>query len=279
MSAAFATIARRLHNRLGQYLDKTSAGEGGLKAGPGLGQAAETEALASVLNGLGRNDTLVPLLMLEAFLSSGEHLTAEGFSDYLRQKEIDCTPEKAAEILELFNSAGFALKHHAADGSVLYEHTRPGLHHDHIICSGCGKTAEFNRPDVDGLIATIAHDEDFCHLDHQLVVYALCPECRRRRRAGLPLTEITAGERVVVAAIEGPDDFRRRLADLGFRKGAGLRVLGGQSGSVIVLLDGCRLALGPDMASGIMVRATGHEYHHHGGHGHHHCPHHKRHKD
>lgn len=282
MSAAFSAIARHLHQRLGRYLNKNApAAAGAPGEASSSGHNAETEALASVLNGLGRRDTLEPLLMLEAFLSSGEHLTTEAFSEYLTEKGFDCSNEKAAEVLELFLAAGFAVKHHAEGGRTLYEHTRPGLHHDHIICSGCGRTSEFNRPDVDGLIEKIACDESYCHLDHKLVVYGLCADCRRRRRFGLPLAETAPGESVMVVGYNGPDDLRRRLSDLGFRKGARLKILGEQAGSVIVLLDGCRLALSGEMAAGVVVKASGREQCRAGGppipHHHHHHHRHKKH--
>lgn len=220
-------------------------------------QAGEAEALSAVLSALGHPNSEEHLFMLEAFLASGEHLSAEAFSRILRDRGRDLPPEKAASALELFRALGLAEKHFADDGQAMYEHTRPGLHHDHIVCGSCGRTTEFNRPDVDGLIEKIACEEDYCHLHHQLVIYGLCPECRRRRAEGLPLADTTAGEIVVVVGFEGPEETRRQLGDLGLRRGGRLKVLGEQSGAVIVLLDGCRLALGPELAAGVLVRTVG----------------------
>lgn len=275
MSAALTKMAQSLHRHLGRYLDRCSGqgeGEGLVKTSP---HAGETEALATLLNGLGHQNTVEPLLMLEVFLSVGEHLTADNFVKLLKSQGHEVSEEKAAGALELFTSLGFAAKNYAEDGRVIYEHNRPGLHHDHIICSGCGRTVEFNRPDVDGLIEKIACDENFCHLDHRLVIYGLCPTCRRRRHEGLPLAETKVGETVVVMDFNGSDESKVRLRDLGLRRGARLKILGEQSGSIIILFDGCRLAMGPEMSAGLLVRATGKNYcrkpalgphnHHHGG--------------
>ena len=257
MSAALTRMAQKLHRRLGNYLNR--CGCQGLPDGTAktAAYADEAEALATLLTGLGHRNTVEPLLMLEVFLSSGEHLTAADFVRLLGERGHEVNEEKAAGTLELFRSLGFAVKNYAEDGRVLYEHIRPGLHHDHIICSGCGRTVEFNRPDVDGLIEKIACDENFCHLDHRLVIYGLCPTCRRRRHDGLPLAETSVGETVVVVDFQGPDDLKHRLRDLGLRRGIRLKVLGEQSGSTIVLFEGCRLAMGPEMAAGLIVRATG----------------------
>ncbi len=262
MSAAFARMARHLHDRLGRFLDRQ--GHRGRRPGVTIpmaplagSHAGEAEALSAVLSALGHPNPDEPLFMLETFLASGEHLSAEALSRALRERGRELPPEKAASALELFRALGLAEKHFADDGQALYEHTRPGLHHDHIVCGGCGRTTEFNRPDVDGLIEKIACEEDYCHLHHQLVIYGLCPECRRRRAEGLPLADTTAGETVVVVGFEGSEEIRRRLADLGLRRGGRLKVLGERSGAVIVLLDGCRLALGPELAAGALVRTTG----------------------
>lgn len=261
MNASLAKVARHIHDRLGLYLDRQGRRH---RHGPRPSAAAvsppyagEVESLAALLKGLGHPDPAEPLLMLETFLSSEEHLTASDFSQALKDREHDLSPEKAARALELFASLGFAEKHFTEDGRILYEHSRPGLHHDHIICSSCGRTTEFHRPDVDNLIEKIACEEDYCHLHHQLVIYGLCPVCRRRRHEGLPLSETKTNEIVVVVAFEGPEELKHRLADLGLRRNARLKILGEQSGSMIVLYDGCRLALGPELAAGVMVRAVG----------------------
>lgn len=273
MSATLAKVARHLHRHLEHYLDR----HGGYadhhhrpSGGRAGGRPGEKEVFASLLADLGHQNPVEPLFMLEAFLSADKHLTAPAFSQLLKNRGRDVSVEKAAGALELFISLGFAEKHFAEDGRVLYERTGPGGHHDHIICRGCGRTSEFNRPDVDGLIEKIACEEGFCHLNHRLVINGLCPECRKRRVEGLPLAETTAGEHVMVINFAGPDDLKRRLADMGLRRGARLKILGEQSGSIIALVEGCRLAMGPEMSAGIMVRSVGHGHCHGGDHHHHH---------
>ncbi len=272
MNSALTKMAIHLHQRLGRYLDRRGRGqydappERALERPTGgpqyyafgrAGRSDREEALSDLLAGLGHQNPVEQLFMLEGFLSTEEHLTARTFSELLKDRGHDISTEMASGTLELFTSLGFAEKHFAEDGRVLYEHKRPGLHHDHLICSSCGQTTEFNRPDVDGLIEKIACDENYCHLNHRLVIYGLCPECRLRRRDGLPLSETTAGETVVGTTFEGPEAIKDRLADMGIRRGTCLKILGEQSGSMIVQARGCRLAMGPELSSGIMVRARG----------------------
>lgn len=262
MNSALTTMAQALHERLGRYLSRRDRGnrDGHSAFGHHVPDRPcrhdREEALTEVLAGLGQRDPVEQLLMLEAFLSSEGHFTPREFSDLLKGRGQDIDSEKAAGILELFTALGFAEKHLAEDGRALYEHKHPGLHHDHLVCSGCGRTAEFHRPDVEGMIEKIACDEHYSHLKHKLVIYGLCPQCRLRRREGLPLSETAAGEEVAVLSFEGPEDVKQRLADLGIRRGSRLKILGEQGGSVIVLSRGCRLALGSEMSSDLLVRAA-----------------------
>jgi len=205
---------------------------------------------------VGQQDTVEALFMLETFLKVDMHLTAPIFSGLLKDRGFEISVEKTAGALEMFTSLGFAEKHHTEDDRVFYEPSYPGSHHDHIICSGCGRTTEFNKPDVDQLIEKIACDEDYVHLQHKLIIYGLCHSCRRRRHEGLPLAETKVGEVVMVVDFSGPPELTRRLADLGLRGGTRLKVLGEQSGSIIVLSGCCRLAMGPEMSAAVIVRSV-----------------------
>lgn len=259
MNTAFARMARRLHHHLGRYLDRHNGGSNlnldhGVKTNP---YADEKEALTTILEGLGHQNPKEPMFMLDVFLSSGLHMTADDFQKLLADRGLVISRDRAAVSLEFFTAMGLAERHYSKDGLAIYEHSGPGRHHDHIICSGCGRNVEFNRPDVDHLIEKIACEEEFCHLDHKLVIYGLCPECRQRRATGIPLSETTVGEVVYVVQLNGDEDMVRRLSDLGLHKNARLKILGEQSGAMIVMHDNCRLAMGPEMSAMVMVRALG----------------------
>lgn len=256
MSPTLTRVVRRLHNHLGRYLDRCGPVRNQGGAAKFSLQARETQALVTLLAGLGHQNTVEALFMLETFLKMDIHLTAPVFSSLLKDRGHDISVEKASDALELFTSLGFAEKHHMEDDRAFYEPSRPGSHHDHIICSGCGRTVEFNKPDVDHLIESMACEEDYIHLQHKLIIYGLCPLCRRRRHEGLPLAETKIGELVMVVDFSGPLELKRRLGDLGLHRGAILKVLGEQSGSIIVLLGGCRLAMGSEMSTAVMVRSV-----------------------
>ncbi len=71
---------------------------------------------------------------------------------------------------------------------------------------------------------------------------------------GFPLSTASAGERLVIAALQAGKGLRRRLADLGLPIGSEIEVIHcRQGGRLIVARESSRVALGASMTRKIMV--------------------------
>jgi ferrous iron transport protein A len=74
----------------------------------------------------------------------------------------------------------------------------------------------------------------------------------------MPLSMVSPGETVVVAAVRAGWGLQRRLADLGLTPGVRVRVVNsGKPGPVVLDVRGSRLALGYGVAHRIMVSTSG----------------------
>jgi len=51
-------------------------------------------------------------------------------------------------------------------------------HHDHIICTACGRIEEFSHATIESLQQAAARDKGYTVSGHQLVVFGLCPACQ-----------------------------------------------------------------------------------------------------
>lgn len=60
-----------------------------------------------------------------------------------------------------------------------YERIWGRRHHDHLICSRCGKRVEFSYPAIDLLQDAVAKDHGFTLERHFFELIGVCPECRR----------------------------------------------------------------------------------------------------
>ncbi|MGL4209226.1 MAG: transcriptional repressor [Candidatus Adiutrix sp.] len=244
---------KKIHQALGRYIEGCDSCRHQSEISP-VDIFADKKVLADVLDRIGHKDQDEPLFMLETFLSAEGHLKAINFKNLLAAKGRVIGLERATQILDFFTSLGFAEKHFAGDGQILYERKGPGSHHDHIICTNCGLNQEFHRPDVDCLIEKIAGESGFSHLEHKLFIEGLCPQCRQSRNQSLSLNKAKVGETVSVVQINGLPETARRLNELGIYKNVSLKILGEQSGAMIVIAGESRLVVGPELAEHIMVK-------------------------
>jgi len=53
-------------------------------------------------------------------------------------------------------------------------------HHDHIICTRCGKIVEFENDEVEALQEKIANESGFVLTDHMMQLYGICKKCQSK---------------------------------------------------------------------------------------------------
>ncbi|KNF07230.1 Fe2+ transport system protein A [Gottschalkia purinilytica] len=71
--------------------------------------------------------------------------------------------------------------------------------------------------------------------------------------ACVPLSFFIEGEKGVVDNISGGEKISKRLYEMGFNKGAEVKVVKNDAGTIIVSLSGCRVAIGRGLAQKIMI--------------------------
>ncbi|SHH78584.1 FeoA family protein [Sporanaerobacter acetigenes] len=69
----------------------------------------------------------------------------------------------------------------------------------------------------------------------------------------MPLSFFTEGESGIIVGIDGGEKASKRLYEMGFNKGAEIKVVKNDSGPIIVSLSGCKVALGRGIAQKIMI--------------------------
>ena len=171
----------------------------------------------------------------------------------LKSRGLDYDLEFIQEALDLFCRYGFAQTKCFNGHMTLYEHRHLGQHHDHLICTRCGRVEEFINPIIEQLQSAAARDKGFVPLDHRMDIYGLCQDCAMSRGRAVPLSEAEKGEHMVVCGHVGGEELQRRLTDMGLCNGAEIEILGSGHGPVVVACRGSRLALGQGMCDKVMV--------------------------
>jgi len=79
--------------------------------------------------------------------------------------------------LNLLKECGLATTMHFGDGMTRFEPARH--HHDHLICTECGKIVEFENDEIEELQEAVAKEYGFALVHHKMELYGTCPACTR----------------------------------------------------------------------------------------------------
>ena len=115
-------------------------------------------------------------LILVEFLKK-EHITAEEMYHQLAKKDPHLGLATIYRTLYLFCEVGFAQARHFGS-QTQYDNVSHKGHHDHLICTGCGKIVEFENEDIERLQEEVASGHGFTIKTHKLELYGLCSKCR-----------------------------------------------------------------------------------------------------
>ena len=116
---------------------------------------------------------------MDVFLKTERHLSAEELYDIVREKNPSIGYATIYRTLKLLSEAGLC-RELQADGRITrYEHLHNRDHHDHLVCTECGKMVEFEIPEIEALQEKIARKNGFVLKNHRWELYGLCSDCTR----------------------------------------------------------------------------------------------------
>lgn len=140
---------------------------------------AQRTAFKSFIEQKGLKSTRQRDLILEAFLASDQHLSIEELYLKLRAKHPSIGYATVYRTLKLFAESGIAREIHFGDGQTRYERSAEGEHHDHLVCTRCGRIQEFEDDRIEVLQAEVAAGYGFKIENHKLELYGLCANCSK----------------------------------------------------------------------------------------------------
>lgn len=129
------------------------------------------------LKNTGLKATLPRLKILEIF-QTGElrHMTAEDVYRVLLLEHSDIGLATVYRVLTQFEQAGILSRSHFESGKSVYE-LNEGRHHDHFVCTSCGKVEEFYDAEIEQRQQIVAKAMGWTVHDHAMSLYGLCANC------------------------------------------------------------------------------------------------------
>ncbi len=140
--------------------------------------AVEKAILLEHIQAAGLRRTNQRDLILEIFLSTEDHLTSEDLHGLVHKKDPTIGLTTVYRTLKLLTASGLAREVGFGDGKTYYEHHYNHDHHDHMICTECGRVIEFFSPEIEDLQDQMASNFGFKPTHHSLRMWGVCAECQ-----------------------------------------------------------------------------------------------------
>jgi Fur family ferric uptake transcriptional regulator len=146
----------------------------------GKGEAlAALSRLGSWLEERGLKHSRQRDVIVETFYAMGGHVPVDGLVARVRALDARVSVATVYRTMKLLAECGIAEPRRFDDGQTRYEPATGRSHHDHLICTGCGRIVEFENEKIEELQGRVARSHGFEVESHKLELYGRCDRCRR----------------------------------------------------------------------------------------------------
>jgi len=138
----------------------------------------ERQALSRYLDDRKLKRTKQRDAILEVFLEVTGHISSEELYQRVRERYPQIGFTTVYRTMKIFCEAGLAVERAFEGGVTRFE--IPHEHHDHLVCTRCGRIVEFECQMIESAQDRIADEYGFRLLRHRHELYGHCQECQDR---------------------------------------------------------------------------------------------------
>jgi len=111
------------------------------------------------------------------FAEEGRHLNVDELHQEVRQQDSSVGYATVYRTLKLLEEHELVHSNKFGDGTRRYEIAYGAAHHhDHLICTECGRIVEFQHDQIEHLQNEIAAEHGYQLTDHRMVLFGLCDD-------------------------------------------------------------------------------------------------------
>jgi len=111
--------------------------------------------------------------------SSNKHRDAEEIYITLNNQGLKISRATVYRAIDVLVKNNLIDKLDIGDGRARFEYNDKSLHHDHLICTSCGKIIEFCNDEIEELQIKVAKQRKFKLLHHNHQLFGLCEDCNK----------------------------------------------------------------------------------------------------
>ena len=120
------------------------------------------------------------MAVLKSFLTTEKHVTTEGLYEIVKRKDPAIGHATVFRTLKLMREAGLARRVDFEGKAAGFEHKLGHPHHDHLLCTECGRCIEATDPEIERLQEKLAKKFSFRPGAHKMEIFGICKNCRKR---------------------------------------------------------------------------------------------------
>ena len=113
------------------------------------------------------------------FFAIRGHLSADQIYREIQQVSPGIGFSTVYRTMKLLCEAGLVSERHFGNAEALYENV--SAHHDHCICTVCGRIIEFENEKIEHLQREVAAEFGFRLDSHKMELYGCCAECSSKK--------------------------------------------------------------------------------------------------
>lgn len=145
----------------------------------GADREADREAFRTFLREHSLPVTAQRMAIADVVLGTDRHLSAEDVAEALRAGGAHAGTATIYRTLEVLVRSGLVVERDFGEGFKRYEAARGVPHHEHLLCTVCGRVTEFRDERLERMTTLLAEAHDYSRQRHRLVIHGLCGDCRR----------------------------------------------------------------------------------------------------
>jgi len=145
--------------------------------------AAADEQLSRYMAERGLKHTRQRSLIVQTFVRAGGHSSVDEILATVKRQDARVSVATVYRTMKLLADCGVATALDFGDGQVRYEPAAGRHHHDHLVCTSCGRIVEFENDRIEALQQTVAKRHGFQVSSHRMELYGTCRDCLASGRA------------------------------------------------------------------------------------------------
>lgn len=138
----------------------------------------ELEIVEQYMRDQGLRWTRQRRLIAQVAFANHSHFTADELLELCVEKNPGVSRATVYRTLGMLEEAGFVEGLDTGDGGRRFEHVLGHVHHDHMVCSKCGKIIEFHDDELEQRQEVAARSQGFKITSHSLKLFGECSDCQ-----------------------------------------------------------------------------------------------------